>query len=627
MTSARPVSVVAGDDVAWVRAAVAGDRGAFAAIYDRYADRLFDFCMGTLRDRDGAADCVQDTFVTAASRLSQLRDPERLGSWLYAIARNEALARIRARRREAPSEVLPERASTEPGPEMLAARTELADLISEACGGLSDRDRAVYELAYRQGLDGLELAEALGVSHTNANTLVGRLRDNVERSLGALLVCRAAKADPTGCSELAALTEHWDGRFTVLMRKRVARHIDGCAVCERDRRRRVNPAALLGSAPLVLRAPAWLRSHTLAQLPSVTPPPVVSSGAPGVHAGAGPGSGGVGSAPGPGGHPSWWPPHAFDTSDLGAPTRLPLSHPGGAPHNPGGAPPAAGRSLAGPPAAAGPGGPQSGVRQPFKPRNHATPTRPSSPLGPDRGSPHVPHSHPNPAAPPRSLNNDSGTGHLGSRVRTVLLAAVLLLALGAGLLWGRPLVDQVRPAATPDVSSTPTPSTTPALPTTAVASEPISSPAQPSTTTSEPSAPITTTPAAPGPVDRGGPVQPRVPGSGSTTIESAAPTTGTVTYVPRVTTTTSEPPITHPRPPTTTDPAPSGGPTPDASSSSGGSSSGSIPVHGGGTAGGATPGGSSSINRRAPLSICGENPAACAPAVAPQSGVGVNGLH
>jgi hypothetical protein len=40
-------------------AAGAGDRVAFAGIYDRYADRLHDFCVGMVRDRDAAADCVQ----------------------------------------------------------------------------------------------------------------------------------------------------------------------------------------------------------------------------------------------------------------------------------------------------------------------------------------------------------------------------------------------------------------------------------------------------------------------------------------------------------------------------------------------------------------------------------------
>src|ERR1700709_520123 len=131
------------DDAPLARAAAAGDKAAFAAIYDRYADRLHDFCVGMLRDRDGAADCVQDTFCIAATRLQQLQQPDKLRPWLYAIARNEALRRIRERRRETPSDELPDAVSHEPGPETLAARTELADLIDEAAGGLSDRDRAV----------------------------------------------------------------------------------------------------------------------------------------------------------------------------------------------------------------------------------------------------------------------------------------------------------------------------------------------------------------------------------------------------------------------------------------------------------------------------------------------------
>lgn len=251
-------------DAALAVAAAAGDQLAFCAIYDRYADRLFDFCVGMLRDGDAAADCVQDVFVTAATKLGQLEDPDRLRAWLYAIARHQALARIRHRRREMPSDELPETASGDPDLASVAARHELADLIAEACGGLSDRDRTVYELAYRHGLDGPELAAALGVSHTNANTMVGRLRDGIERSLGALLVCRRVKADPSACPELAALLETWDGAFTVLMRKRIARHIDGCDVCEAERRRMVNPVALLGGVPVFLPAPAVLRDDTLA---------------------------------------------------------------------------------------------------------------------------------------------------------------------------------------------------------------------------------------------------------------------------------------------------------------------------------------------------------------------------
>jgi RNA polymerase sigma factor (sigma-70 family) len=263
MTAAPSWDIVGPTDAELARAAAGGDRRAFAEIYDRYADRLHDFCIGLLRDRDAAADCVQDAFCTAAARLTQLREPDKLRPWLYAIVRNEALRRLRERRRETPTDELPDDMSSEPGPDTLAARTELADLIAEAAGGLSDRDRSVLELAYRHGLDGPDLAEALGVSHTNANTMVHRLRDTVERSLGALLVARRARHASDGCPELAAVLDGWDGHFTILMRKRIARHIESCPTCDEDRRRLVSPAALLGAVPVFIPAPAWLRHRTL----------------------------------------------------------------------------------------------------------------------------------------------------------------------------------------------------------------------------------------------------------------------------------------------------------------------------------------------------------------------------
>lgn len=244
-------------------AAADGDRAAFAAIYDRYADRLHDFCTGVLRDRDAAADCVQDTFCAAATKLGQLRDGDKLRPWLYSIARNEAVKQQRQWRREQPTDTLPDRETNEDGPETMATRTELADLVADAVGGLSERDQTILDLTYRHGLDGVELAEVLGVSRTNAGTLVHRLRDTVERTLGALLVARRVDRLPQICPELAVVLDGWDGDFTVLLRKRVARHIESCDVCEGERRRLVTPAALLGGAPVFLPAPDWLRDVTL----------------------------------------------------------------------------------------------------------------------------------------------------------------------------------------------------------------------------------------------------------------------------------------------------------------------------------------------------------------------------
>ncbi|HWC44064.1 MAG TPA: sigma-70 family RNA polymerase sigma factor, partial [Actinomycetota bacterium] len=281
----RPARPDTRGDAELVRAATAGDRGAFAAIYDRYADRLHDFCWGLLRDRDEAADATQDAFVVAAERLGQLRDPERLRPWLYAVARSQALRRIRARSREAPEEEMTDLPDPTTGPEQAAERSDLRELVWDAATGLSDRDRALLDLHLRHGLEGTELAQAMGIEPGHAYVLLSRLRDQVERSLGAFLVARLGRAD---CTELSTMLSSWDGRFSPLVRKRVARHVDGCDICGPARRRLASPLALLAAVP-PMPAPAYLRPRVLDRVQ------LTGSGA---NQADGPGDGGDGSADG-----------------------------------------------------------------------------------------------------------------------------------------------------------------------------------------------------------------------------------------------------------------------------------------------------------------------------------------
>ena len=258
---ARPRSDARGD-AELVRAATAGDRGAFAAIYDRYADRLHDFCWSVLRDREEAADATQDAFLVAAERLGQLRDPERLRPWLYAVARSQALRRARARSRVEPEEETTDLPDPATGPEQEAQRSDLRQLVWNAAAGLSERDRALLDLHLRHGLEGAELGQAMGVDPGHAYVLLSRLRDQVERSLGALLVARLGRADRP---DLSQLLSDWDGRFSPLLRKRVARHVDACQVCSERRRTAASPLALLAAVPPI-PAPAYLRGRVLERI-------------------------------------------------------------------------------------------------------------------------------------------------------------------------------------------------------------------------------------------------------------------------------------------------------------------------------------------------------------------------
>lgn len=246
------------DDAALVEAAVAGDRDAFAAIYDRYASRLHDFIHSVLRNRDEAADVLHDTFVTAGARIGQLRDPSKLRPWLYAIARHRAL-RVAARWNRLESLDGLEVTATGPRPEEVSERGDLVELVWSAADGLSARDRVVLDLHLRQGLEGQDLGDAMGVSADHAYVMLSRLRDQVERSLGAMLVARQGRSE---CDELAAILEGWDGRFSTVWRKRVARHVDGCDICETLRRSIASPVALLSATPAIA-LPASLRQRVL----------------------------------------------------------------------------------------------------------------------------------------------------------------------------------------------------------------------------------------------------------------------------------------------------------------------------------------------------------------------------
>lgn len=255
------------EDADLVSAFRGGDPDAFAAIYDRYADRLHDFCHAILRDRHEAADALQDTMLVAHRRLHQLRDPTRLRPWLFAIARHQAYRRSRHRNQATPAEPanLDMRADDAPYDDGVRAE-ETSRIVWEAAAGLATRDQMVLDLHVRQGLAGGELAEALGVTTHHADVLVSRVRQRMERALGALLVSRLGRDD---CTELGRLLEGWDGAFSVLMRKRVARHVDGCEICDDTRSRVAGAVALLGAMPLV-PAPPELRDRLLGEIERIS---------------------------------------------------------------------------------------------------------------------------------------------------------------------------------------------------------------------------------------------------------------------------------------------------------------------------------------------------------------------
>ncbi len=238
-----------------VAAIVAGQPGGLGRGVRRYAQPLHAYCCTMLGEPSDAADAVQDTFVIAAAKLGALRDPDRLRPWLYAVARNECTAGCAAGPPPRRCDDVDEWVDDAPDIGIAAEQAELRQLVRSALGGLNPGEREIIELNLRHELDGADLAATLGVPRNQAHALASRARTQFETALGALLVARTGQE---ACPYLATILDGWDGELTVLLRKRINRHIENCDICDERKRRELSPAALLSLLPVAL-LPVGLR--------------------------------------------------------------------------------------------------------------------------------------------------------------------------------------------------------------------------------------------------------------------------------------------------------------------------------------------------------------------------------
>ncbi len=176
------------DDLA--RGLRAHEHAAFARVYELHATAVYNLCARLLLDRDEARDVTQDVFLTAYSRPPAARDVH-LRAWLLRVATNGCLNRLRARRSRhdlADADALPSRTDA-------FAQAQDVALIERSLGALNACYRTALVLKDLQGLDTVELAEAMNVSRPAADVLVHRSRAAFRRAYAALAGDTAAPAN------------------------------------------------------------------------------------------------------------------------------------------------------------------------------------------------------------------------------------------------------------------------------------------------------------------------------------------------------------------------------------------------------------------------------------------------
>ncbi len=163
-----------------------GDRPALRALYQRQSVRLFGIANAILRDREAAADALQDAFLRVSQRAGQF-DPARgeAGAWLAGIVRHAALDLARRRGREMPSDdpALGDRAVD---PEALEAVEAAAEgrRLRDCLATLEEKNRRGIVLAFVHGLSHAEVAARLDLP-------LGTVKSWIRRGLLQLRACLA----------------------------------------------------------------------------------------------------------------------------------------------------------------------------------------------------------------------------------------------------------------------------------------------------------------------------------------------------------------------------------------------------------------------------------------------------
>ena len=170
-------------DLACVQRVGRGDQQAFRELVDRYLNAITRFALRTLRDQAEAEEVAQETFLrlwTAAAEFEPKAQPK---TWLYRVARNQCIDRIRKRRAHGQEVELQERAAGEDRPSALLLRKQTAAQVAQALETLPERQREAITLVHYEGLSGAEACEVLAVSAEALESLLARARRALREQL------------------------------------------------------------------------------------------------------------------------------------------------------------------------------------------------------------------------------------------------------------------------------------------------------------------------------------------------------------------------------------------------------------------------------------------------------------
>lgn len=175
-----------------VEQARAGDRHAMSALYHKYDRRVYSVARRLTGDDDVAQDVAQDAWIRAFQKLDMFRGDASFGTWVYRIATNAALNRLRSVSR---------RSEAESAAEWTGRAASIDDvvlnqrLLQEALDRLPKGYRTVLVLHDVQGMKHDEIADMLGVTIGTSKSQLHKARARMREMLAPTTMKSEAETD------------------------------------------------------------------------------------------------------------------------------------------------------------------------------------------------------------------------------------------------------------------------------------------------------------------------------------------------------------------------------------------------------------------------------------------------
>jgi RNA polymerase sigma-70 factor (ECF subfamily) len=161
-----------------------GDRMAQIKVYENYNKAMYNTSLRIVKNTFDAEDIMQESFITAFSKLKNLKDNQTFGAWLKRIVINNSLTFLRQQQFDLELDEVLYKIEDESSIEKLEDFSEVKfQQLSQAMNTLKDNYQLALNLHYLEGYDYDEMCDILNISYANCRTLVSRAKSSLKKKL------------------------------------------------------------------------------------------------------------------------------------------------------------------------------------------------------------------------------------------------------------------------------------------------------------------------------------------------------------------------------------------------------------------------------------------------------------